>query len=82
MRRQHITVGEGRVCNVTKEFVVKEYLFLNKFGSRGSGDGQLNQPWDIAVNHPSTANVYVADTANNRIEVFFLDPVTRLPREF
>jgi sugar lactone lactonase YvrE len=63
------TAGESRVCNVTNEFLVKEYAFLSKFGSPGSLDGQLNQPWGIAVN-PSTGNVYVADSLNNRIQVF------------
>ena len=63
------TAGEGRVCNVTNEFMVKEYLFLNKFGNAGSGDGQFNAPTGISVNN-STSNVYVADFHNNRIEVF------------
>jgi tripartite motif-containing protein 71 len=33
------------------------------------GDGQFNSPSSIAVN-PSTGNVYVADTGNNRIQEF------------
>ena len=55
------TAGESRVCNVTNEFVVKEYLFLGKWGSPGTGNGQFNSPTDVAVN-PSTGNVYVADS--------------------
>ena len=63
------TAGEGRVCNVTNEFVQKEYLFLSKWGSLGTGNGQFDYPIGVAVN-PSTGNVYVADTGNNRIQVF------------
>ena len=63
------TAGESRECNVTNEFVVKEYLFLDKFGTEGSGDGQFELPTGVAVN-PTTGNVYVADRFNERIQVF------------
>jgi DNA-binding beta-propeller fold protein YncE len=63
------TAGEGRECNVTNEFAVKEYLFLSKWGSAGTGDGQFNVPFGVAVN-PETGSVYVADTFNNRVQVF------------
>ena len=43
-------------------------VFLAKWGSSGSGDGQFNNPWGIAVD--SSGNVYVADTGNNRIQKF------------
>ncbi len=33
------------------------------------GNGTLNSPEGIAVD-PSTGNVYVADTANHRIQIF------------
>ena len=38
-------------------------------GIFGTGDGQFNLPFGVAVN-PSTGNVYVADTNNHRIQVF------------
>jgi hypothetical protein len=54
--------GEGRKCNVTNEFVVKEYLFLGKFGTFGTTDnGMFNVPFGVAVN-PSNGNEYVAPT--------------------
>ena len=40
--------GEGRVCNVTNEFMVKEYLFLSKWGSLGNDSGQFSFPEGIA----------------------------------
>jgi hypothetical protein len=42
--------------------------FLHKWGSFGSGDGQFNAPTSIAVDWVGL--VYVADSGNNRIQVF------------
>ncbi|MBI4961648.1 MAG: hypothetical protein HY913_00070 [Desulfomonile tiedjei] len=46
-------------------------VLLAKWGSDGSGDGQLIDPQGIAVRSlNSLVDVYVADTFNNRIQVF------------
>ena len=63
------SAGQGRECNVTNEFVVKKYLFLDKFGTEGPGDGQFELPSGVAVN-PTKGSVYVADRFNHRIQVF------------
>ncbi|MEK7745719.1 MAG: 6-bladed beta-propeller, partial [Elusimicrobiota bacterium] len=42
--------------------------FLAKWGSFGSGDGQMNQPYSVAVD--ASGNVYVADFFNSRIQKF------------
>ena len=42
--------------------------FYFAFGSQGNLDGQFNNPFGIAVG--SGGNIYVADTANNRVQVF------------
>ena len=42
--------------------------FLRKWGGYGSGDGQFSSPIGIAVNGEGI--VYVADTFNNRVQVF------------
>ena len=39
------------------------------FGGRGSGNGQLRSPSDVAVD-ASAGMIYVADTSNSRIQVF------------
>jgi tripartite motif-containing protein 71 len=39
-----------------------------RFGTLGSGNGQLNTPRDVAVD--AADNIYVADAANSRVEAF------------
>jgi len=51
--------------------------FLFEFGSFGSGDGQFKIPRGIAVD--SMKNIYVADDANNRIQVFLPIITTPIP---
>ena len=45
--------------------------FIIKWGSYGSGDGQLNEPSGIAVD--KSDNVYVNDSENHRIQKFTSD---------
>jgi len=73
-RRYHYrlvaTNGEGTTVSRDKTFttlaVTPTYNF--SFGSFGSGAGQLNGPMGQAVD--SSGNVWIADSANNRIEKF------------
>ena len=48
-----------------------EYQFLNKFGDKGSEDGQLISPHSIDID--KEGNVYVTDTGNDRIQKYDLD---------
>jgi DNA-binding beta-propeller fold protein YncE len=48
--------------------------FIMKWGSPGTADGQFNFPDGIAID--SEGNVYVADSDNNRIQVFRQTPVS------
>ena len=45
-----------------------DLTFSSNFGSKGSGNGQLRYPWDVACD--STGKVYVAESDNHRIQVF------------
>src|SRR5262249_21761307 len=42
---------------------------LSLWGSKGTGDGQFDDPTSVAVD-PKTSKVYVADPQNKRIQVF------------
>ena len=46
--------------------------YLTRWGTFGSGAGELNSPGGLAVN--SAGDVYVADTDNHRIQVFSPPP--------
>lgn len=48
--------------------VVSAQEFLLSFGGPGTGNGQFNDPEGVAVD--SGGDIYVADTVNNRIQVF------------
>src|SRR5256885_15249334 len=42
--------------------------FITAWGTYGSGNGQLYNPYDVAVD--ASGNVYVVDTNNHRIQKF------------
>ncbi|KAL9984431.1 hypothetical protein ACROYT_G006720 [Oculina patagonica] len=48
------------------------YQTVASFGSRGKGQGQFENPCDIAVSD-KTGNVAVADAKNNRVQLFSSD---------
>ncbi len=54
--------------NQTHPQASTEYSFVTKWGSTGTGDGQFDQIYGVAVD--SSGNVYVADTYNHRIQKF------------
>ena len=45
--------------------------FITMWGSKGSDEGEMNKPEDIAID-PNTKNVYITDTKNSRIIEFTL----------
>jgi DNA-binding beta-propeller fold protein YncE len=49
-------------------------VFLTSWGSFGTAEGQFASPSCIAVNRAGT--VYVADTDNQRIQVFGYNPTS------
>src|SRR5580693_3119130 len=58
----------------TPAFAGQEYGGVLTFGSKGSGDGQFEEPTGVAVNSSLTeataGDVYVIDTGNERVERF------------
>ena len=53
----------------TDEVVNDEVCFVDDFGSSGSGDGKFDEPAGLAFDEDENM-LYVADTENNRIQVF------------
>jgi hypothetical protein len=60
-----VTVKSAQLPSTTP---VQNYSFVTEWGSVGTAEGQFRGPQAISIN--STDNVYVADTGNNRIQVF------------
>ena len=45
--------------------------FIMTFGTHGSGEGEFNMPWGIALD--GEGNVFVSDWGNNRVQKFTAD---------
>jgi RHS repeat-associated protein len=63
--------GATSVTTTASGIVLSNPSYMEKsgeFATKGSGNGQLNNPSGIATD--SSGNVWVADTANNRVEKF------------
>lgn len=56
-------------CNSVSAFAARGHVFSSTFAESGSEEGQLNGPDGIAINE-ATGDIYVADTANDRVERF------------
>ena len=64
-------VNQVRLTRIMK--FTSDGVFITKWGSRGSDDGQFRNPFDIAVD--TNDNVYVVDQQNHRIQKFTSDGV-------
>jgi DNA-binding beta-propeller fold protein YncE len=70
--------GEGANTRVVK--FAKDGKFIKMWGTKGSGQGQLNTPHNLAID--SKGRVWVADRGNKRLQVFdqdgkYLDQMTQ-----
>lgn len=66
---RHDNLYVGEIGNDRIQVFTKEGEFITMWGSKGSGVGQFGNIHGVYV-HNDTGWVYVADTANNRIQVF------------
>ena len=62
----HILVTDGHVCRLQK--LTPDGCCIMSVGTKGSRPLQFHTPRGIAV-HPTTGQIYVADTGNHRIQV-------------
>src|SRR3990170_8212976 len=46
----------------------KKYEFIDRWGSKGSGDGEFDVPHSMTFD--KFGNIYITDTHNNRIQKF------------
>jgi DNA-binding beta-propeller fold protein YncE len=64
-----LTIAVTMVFAVASAQAGEIHIFGGSFGSKGTGAGQFEEPTGIAVSD-ITHDVYVADSANNRVEYF------------
>ena len=67
----HPTTGQIFVadnCNHRIQVINGDFTYSHSIGSYGTAPGQLNNPWDVALD--SVGNVYVTNVDNNCIDVF------------
>ena len=69
-RIQIFELTDGDNCpSGTDEIVNDEVCFVEEFGSSGNDDGEFDEPSGLAYDEDNDL-LYVADTENNRIQVF------------
>ena len=66
---RHDNLYVNEIGNSRVQVFDKEGRFIAAWGRKGSGDGEFGNLHGIIIDKPS-GTVYVADTANNRIQVF------------
>ena len=69
----HIFVAESHRGGMNNRIVhySSEGRFINQWGSKGSGQGELSEPHSIAMD--SQGRLFVGDRENNRIQIFSRD---------
>ncbi|MGY5146668.1 MAG: fibronectin type III domain-containing protein [Candidatus Nitrosopumilus sp. bin_7KS] len=79
-RIQIFEIVDGDTCPSNTEEVVDGVCFVEEFGSSGTGNGNFDTPLGIALDTTNDL-LFVADSDNDRIQVFNLDsgPAVLLP---
>jgi DNA-binding beta-propeller fold protein YncE len=63
-----LVTGCVLLCGASAQ-ATEVHVFQGSFGSEGAGPGQFKAPFGVAVND-ATHDVYVVDSANNRVQEF------------
>ena len=64
----NVSVNAGQITTVDAALAGYKYEFVTKWGSQGSGDGQLAGLFGMAAD--SNGYIYVSENVNNRIQKF------------
>ena len=70
----HPTTGQIFVADHSNhriQVINGDFTYSHSIGSEGTAPGQLNNPWDVALD--GVGNVYVANSGNHCIDVFTSD---------
>ena len=70
----HPTTGQIYVADSNNhriQVINDDFTYSHSIGSKGTAPGQLNYPWDVALD--GVGNVYVCNTCNHCIDVFTSD---------
>jgi len=70
-RIQIFELVDGTTCPQGTTEIVDGVCFVEEFGSVGTDEGEFNSPTGLALDHANDL-LYVADTKNDRIQVFEL----------
>ncbi|WP_428324412.1 fibronectin type III domain-containing protein [Nitrosopumilus sp.] len=81
-RIQIFEIVDDTTCPSDTEEVVDGVCYVDEFGSLGTADGQFDSPQGIAID-TSNDLLYVADSKNDRIQVFDLnsEPAVQTPEK-
>ena len=64
-----IRVAEGSTVQASTIDFKKKVRPIVTLVNKGSGEGELDFPWGVAVDH-LTSNIFIADHSNHRVQVF------------
>ncbi|ABX12943.1 Fibronectin type III domain protein [Nitrosopumilus maritimus SCM1] len=81
-RIQIFEIVDGTTCPDGTDEIIDGVCFVDEFGSTGTADGQFDSPLGIALDN-SNDLLYVADSKNDRIQVFDLnsEPAVQTPEK-
>ena len=81
-RIQIFEIVDDTTCPSSTDEIVDGVCFVGEFGTTGTADGQFDSPLGIALDN-SNDLLYVADSKNDRIQVFDLnsEPTVQTPEK-
>ena len=79
-RIQIFELVDSNTCPAGTSEIVDGVCFVKEFGTGGNDEGEFNSPTGLAFDHANDL-LYVADTKNDRIQIFELVDGTTCPQD-